>query len=303
MFKLLLSKYIHALIGSPYSRKHHEQETFQHENPEQAFNFLTKIMPPELANEQSSPIFIFSAGWRSGSTLLQRLTCSDKNFLMYGEPYDKCNLIPSLADSITPLSSKWPHENYFIGQSNKKELSDRWIANLYPDTKQLLLAHKSFLHSLFSKPATELGFKRWGIKEVRFGLKEALYLKALYPNAKFLYLTRELKPAYQSYINYSKGSLWYDKWPYKPIKTAYAFAKHRASLIKEFEKAIKITGGLRVKYEELCPNNDTLNQLESYCEISINKSILKNKIGSGKDKENINPINTIQKFLLCLGDR
>ncbi|MEO0535490.1 MAG: hypothetical protein AAF215_16660 [Cyanobacteria bacterium P01_A01_bin.123] len=36
-----------------------------------------------------SPIFVFSAGWRSGSTLLQRLVMSDKSVVIWGELFNR----------------------------------------------------------------------------------------------------------------------------------------------------------------------------------------------------------------------
>ncbi len=42
---------------------------------------------PNLENEEDErPIFILSAGWRSGSTLIQRLIMSKERILIWGEP-------------------------------------------------------------------------------------------------------------------------------------------------------------------------------------------------------------------------
>src|SRR5262245_32576620 len=35
----------------------------------------------------AAPIFLLSSGWRSGSTLVQRLINSDSSVLMWGEPF------------------------------------------------------------------------------------------------------------------------------------------------------------------------------------------------------------------------
>ncbi len=58
------------------------------------------------SNEQiddESPIFIFSSGWRAGSTYLQRLVMSSGKVLIWGEPFDKSDLIQSLSTSMIPF--------------------------------------------------------------------------------------------------------------------------------------------------------------------------------------------------------
>ena len=58
---------------------------------------LQALCPPPADPADDAPIFLLSAGWRSGSTMLQRLLMSDPGVLIWGEPYDECGLVQALA--------------------------------------------------------------------------------------------------------------------------------------------------------------------------------------------------------------
>ena len=56
------------------------------------------------------PVFALASIWRSGSTLLQRLLCSDPEIILWGEPYGDAGILPGLANSARCLlRSDWPH--------------------------------------------------------------------------------------------------------------------------------------------------------------------------------------------------
>ena len=40
-----------------------------------------------MSDLEKGPVFLFSAGWRSGSTLLQRLITHGGEVMMWGEPF------------------------------------------------------------------------------------------------------------------------------------------------------------------------------------------------------------------------
>ncbi|WP_158769091.1 DUF5672 family protein [Paraglaciecola sp. L1A13] len=252
------------------------------------------------------PVFIFSAGWRSGSTLLQRLLSSSESLLLWGEPHDRSNIIQSLASTIEPFNDNWPPRKYIADNDEFKQNTDKWIANFYPSESRILAAHRIFVRTLFSANVENEVNKRWGIKEVRYGLKEAVFLKALFPNAKFLYLKRDLKDAYFSYKNFSQHMNWYAKWPHSTVFTPFAFAKHRARLVKEFSQAQKLTGGLIVDYDDIVSNKETLTNIENYCNIKIERAVLEKNVGSALNQEKAAKrkasIGWFESCLLRLGD-
>lgn len=231
------------------------------------------------------PVFIFSAGWRTGSTLLQRLLSSSGSLLLWGEPYDRSNIIQSLASTIEPFSDKWPPRKYITDNGEFEQNTNKWIANFYPRETHLLAAHRNFIRTLFAPSNEKDTSKRWGIKEVRYGLREAVFLKTLFPNAKFLYLQRDLDDAYFSYKNFNQHMNWYANWPHNTVFTPYAFAKHRARLIREFSQAQKLTGGLILHYHDIVSDNDTLTKIETYCNVKIDRKTLENKVGNALERK------------------
>ncbi|ABG39715.1 hypothetical protein Patl_1189 [Paraglaciecola sp. T6c] len=292
-----------VFVGSPDAHiAHIKQLTDTLDYPARMRQFLHYAAAQEN-NALDEPVFIFSAGWRSGSTLLQRLLSSSHDLFLWGEPHDKCNIIQSLAATIRPFTLKWPPRRYIVDNVSNEQNADKWIANLYPDEAHLLAAHRNFLRTLFTPLSGE---KRWGIKEVRFGLEEAIFLKALFPRAKFLYLKRDLNDAYLSYKSFSQHMNWYAKWPTKPVFTPFSFAKHRARLIRELSYAQKLTGGLIIDYRDLVSQPEVLRNIEEYCKVKIDQSIIEKKIGSGLSYVNtVTPspnISSVESLLLKLGN-
>ena len=157
---------------------------------------------PDLVNNiTDSPIFIFSAGWRSGSTLLQRLVMSDKRVMIWGEPFKHCNFVRMHAASLCAINIKYPINNWFLSKikaQNSQQLTYIFIANLYPEMRYLQQAHQNFFLSLLAKSAIDNNYSRWGLKEVRLGIDDAIYLKWLFPHAKFIFLYRNPYGAYAS---------------------------------------------------------------------------------------------------------
>lgn len=251
----------------------HRQEKTIASNPRVFYDYLAgqaQDINFQLSDEQ--PIFIFSSSWRAGSTLLQRIVVSDANVLVWGEPYDKSNPIQMMSNMLLPINPTWPPKGFYRDKFNN--LSDQWIANLYPNLEAMLLAHKAFLKTLFIDSVDKKGFANWGLKEVRFGLKEILYLKLFFPNAKVLLLNRELCEAFSSYRSFSKNMHWYDTWPDKPIYSAYKFAKHHKRLNKDFLQIKEKVNGLVVDYDAMITDENMINAISEHCNINWCPSLI-----------------------------
>ncbi len=162
------------------AREYHRQQLKVFTDDVFRFNYQNELSKPPQ-NLCYQPIFILSAGWRSGSTLLQRLIGSSEDIFIWGEPLDKSNVVTQLADSLRPVCKEWPPENYFYTKKHIDDLSNSWVANLSPHIPEFIEAHRAFFIKLFAEPVLSQKITRWGIKEVRFGLSEALYLKILFP--------------------------------------------------------------------------------------------------------------------------
>lgn len=150
------------------------------------------------------------------------------------------------------LTEEWPPQSFYMDSDKGRELERSFIANLYPSRADLVEAHRAFLERLFAVPARQAGRDRWGVKEVRWGIDEARYLKRLYPNAKFLLLHRNPFDAYRSYAaRQAAGWQWYDRWPDRPLTTR-RFAEHWQRLTREFVHEAASVDGHVVSYDELC---------------------------------------------------
>lgn len=275
-----LRKFIDPFVGSPTARATYQSATEKVANPAQAIALTLTHLPPATRTEDQQPIFILSAGWRSGSTLLQRIVCSnpDHRTLVWGEPYDLSGIVQHMTATLLPIDDDWPPDGYFVDHHDMADLKNQWIANLYPPLDRLHECHRSFFRDLFIAPAEERGFGQWGIKEVRFGLAEARYLRWLFPKARFLFICRDPECAYASYA--VRKRLWYADWPRQPMLTASHFGRHWRRLAGEFLNHDFGEDALLIRYEDLVSGAFDLERLDQFLGYPVSRDVLANQIGS-----------------------
>ena len=118
------------------------------------FNDLHDLAP----SSEESPVFLLAAGWRSGSTLLQRIIASSGDVLMWGEPYGRAGLIPGMTRSAMALRTDqgetWPMPQVFAPDV-VGDVSESWIANFYPPPDALKRSMHAQLDALLSQPARD----------------------------------------------------------------------------------------------------------------------------------------------------
>lgn len=107
--------------------------------------------PPADEPAAEEPVFVLATGWRSGSTLLQRILCTDGRLLLWGEPFGRM----ARPDEPLPLS---------------------WIANLFPSAAASRAGLRALFEEWLARPARERGFTRWGLRRdrVELGLRHLL---------------------------------------------------------------------------------------------------------------------------------
>lgn len=224
-----------------------------------------------------SPIFIFAAGWGSGSTLLQRIVMSSDEVLVWGEPYDRGAPVQRISSTLLPISDNWPPDSHFQVANTPSALSTKWVANLAPSISSLRAAHLAYFDQLFASQAANRNSGRWGLKEVRLTIDHARYFKWLYPNAKFLFLYRDLMPGYLG----CRRREWYSVWPRYKATNIIRFAHHWQHLVTGFIEGYKDVDGLLVKYEDLVSGALSLEAIREYLDVNtLDEGILDKKLGS-----------------------
>ena len=285
-----------AFRGPAQARAAHRQALRQGPGVGLGVGHLRTLCPADPSGDTEAPIFLLSAGWRSGSTLLQRLIMSDPRVLIWGEPYDECGLIQALADSMKAFRPAWPPKEYFYDGTPPNQLEGEWIANLFPSLEDWRRGQRALFDAMFAQPAQRAGAARWGIKEVRLTAEHCAYLRWLYPNAKFVFLYRHPLEAYRSYCRYGRG--WYDTYPDRPVFTPSQFGAHWRKLMEGFLRDAQALDALLVKYEDLVGGLLSLDEVDSYLGISVDRRVLERNVGSSERGGEKVHVNALERWLL-----
>jgi hypothetical protein len=224
------------------------------------------------ASDDESPIFLLSTGWRAGSTLLQRILLTEPRLLLWGEPLAEMTLVSRLTEMVS----------YFISDTNLAEwrkqaplsslsLSTAWIANLYPTADNFRLGMRSMFDRWLGEPARLHGFERWGLKEVRIGASEAILLHWLYPNAKFLVISRHPYQCYRSLADAGWRTIYY-RYPDLPIDSAARFAAHWNRIALSWAELPESFPLKMIRYEEILGGKVNFRELEEWLGIKIDET-------------------------------
>lgn len=225
------------------------------------------------------PVFLLASGWRCGSTLLQRLVCSSGELLMWGEPYGRANIVPTLTRAAMVLREDWPGAGHFPADHVFEQPSDHWIANLYPPPDAMVQGFAAMLDAWLAQPARARGFDRFGMKEVRLQAMDAAFLEWLYPDARFLFLVRNPWDAWSS----CKGATWFVQWPTQKVSTAPEFAALWLRIVKSFT-SWPSANAMLVRYEDLRQPGFELEQIRDHCQLTTIDPAPRDKVIRGMAK-------------------
>ena len=275
-------------------RRSASRSEFEGRSLPEAIRFL-ESRSEGAADEQvnrEAPIFLLSAGWRAGSTLVQRLINSDPSVLMWGEPFEDFAIVHRLARSVELFWPEGAHLKHSIDHF-EGSLSDEWIANLNPGLVPLRHAHREFFEQLLAAPARERGRPRWGCKWVRLTAGHAYYLRWIYPAARFVFLVRHPVHSLASY----QGRRWFYVRPSMRVTHPWQFLDHWRRTASSFLAEHRALGAMLVRYEDIVSSDDAVRHLSDYLDVQIDRGVLRNRIGaSGGAKE---PVGRVRRLLVA----
>jgi len=244
--------------------------------------------------ERESPIFLMATSWRSGSTLVQRILCTDPSLLLWGEPLGRLALLPRVAEALCAVTRAWPPPDSWLRSAPAAgALARSWVANLYPPGQHLRVALQALVFEWLALPARSRGFSRWGLKEVRYGSAEARLLRWLFPRARFLVLVRNPLDAYRSLSRaLPAGKPWgmYSRWPDLPLGGAATFARHWNRLTVSWLLPPPGTDLRILRYEDLVADRVDFRDLEAYCGLKLDeRAALELPLGRTEDRSGLHP--------------
>lgn len=201
------------------------------------------------------PVFIFAAGWRTGSTLLQRIVNASQEVFIWGEPrfLNQAQQLHARMTAISRQQDPEPGDLSGIG-------SGAWIPTVFPGEERVRDAFTRFFQGLYAPDAAAAGYARWGFKEVRPGaIKFVLMLREIFPGGRFVFLVRHPLQAYHSLRNMEF---------YRQFKSPYLPASAWGTNAAAFLDAIRTqtVPAILVRYEDLAGEPDCRHQvLDSLC--------------------------------------
>jgi len=290
-----------AVFGSPEARRRQRRHWAQAADWRHTVAVIQERWGDCWEPPDDAPVFVLSAGWRSGSTLLQRWLMTDPSLIVWGEPFARCNIVPTLLDQLRSLYESWPRERDRF-DPEKSDLTDAWIANMYPSVPALLDAHVAFFRSAFAAPALSAGYRRWGIKEVRWGLDEARYLRLLFPDCRIVFLYRDMIQAYSSFRNYIASE--YIRWPDGRVATPRAFARFWRQRRREFLDGADEVDARVLQLEDLLECGDQQRDVAAYLDLDPapldTLSRIAGRAGKRGPGERVHYVPVVERLLLRL---
>lgn len=222
------------------------------------------------------PVFIFSAGPRSGSTLLQRLIISSDEVMVWGESSGALShILESFKQFNVALrpgkaggANGAIHYQRFLESDDK---SKQWVASINPPQSHILKTYGLMFENLYAVPAKLMHYRRCGIKEVRCTKSTMQILRLIFPHAKCILLVRNPLESLRSIKQHK--FLFSDNWGNPVNKNQLQhFAKNWAYLSSMF---LQEQHCFRLRYEDLMQNNFDVSKLCEYLEVNkLNTELL-----------------------------
>lgn len=193
--------------------------------------------------EEDPPVFLLGTGGRTGSTLLQRLIISTREVMLWGE-HDG-HLLAAVESWVNGMQAWHDRSGGAQYQRFLRKGCRTFIPNITPPMEWFQRGARAAFRESLGGPAAQLGFPRWGFKEIRYEGQAALTLAALFPEARFVVLTRNPADALRSI----KSTPWYGSdYEADPARFLAEWSACASSLLDALPR---LGPGLLVRYEDL----------------------------------------------------
>ncbi|MBS0409871.1 MAG: sulfotransferase, partial [Proteobacteria bacterium] len=221
---------------------------------ETAIEVLEAVTREPTTPSSETPIFVCALGWRSGSTLVQRILMTDPSLAIWGEPLDRMGVISRVTDLVGVVRPDWPPAHHWHTHRASVDLARDWVANLSPDAGDFKAGLRAQMDAWLAAPARRRGFARWGVKEVRWSANEARVLRWLYPSGRFVLVVRDPQSAYASLSHLGlspEGPGYWLRWPDRHLATLEDYGRFWNRMAVGWARAAGDLGAQVVRYEDL----------------------------------------------------
>jgi hypothetical protein len=223
-------------------------------------------------------IIILSSSRRMGSTLIQRIFNARDGTLIWGEQNGILKHFNLIYNHMSQFCKKEKEEEYDFFVNNNKNI---WTATLCPKEqiirKAMELSTKTFLDEVYKNN----NFDIIGFKEVVYNKNEVELLRKIYPNSKFIFITRNPLDTWKSIINKDINRNWHPTVEHFMIRW-----NEKSNYFYNYSKNNK--NCLFIKFEDIVKRDkEILNKLKKMAKINDNQlmKVLDKKIkGADKDR-------------------
>lgn len=239
--------------------------------------------PLDPIEEDREPVFIFATSWRTGSTLVQRIVMTDPRILIFGEPYGRAGLFSRPLKILDSFSPDYPRNGHILSPQGLPDPLHDFPANCYPTPTQLLKGLRDLYIGALASPAADLGYPRWGIKEVRLSASEAQHLLRIFPSARFVVVTRHPLDVYRSAANHSYWRL----FPESPV-SGLGVIDHWSRTAVSWEGWPYPAAVRFVRYEDIVSNRVDWDEIGRFVGLTLSPAaVLQNKTGHTLEKPDL----------------
>lgn len=237
----------------------------------------TSALRPTDDPSVGPPVFVVGASWRSGTTAVQRLIVGSGAACIWGEPFTEAQIIPRLRRIEHDIAIYQNRREHLLGKYMLSEsMLTEWPARTYPEFADVREACRAYLKSLYQPSATDLGFRRWGVKETCLRGSDIEFLLRTYPDAKFVFLIRDPRKAYRSFRGYvsgvPKGSKYGGRTP-RWVMGPAGFASTWKTAAICFRRHQADSNILLRRYEDIAGNEAFVRDLSEFLDADLDASI------------------------------